>query len=347
MKTFISLAIPILLSVAMTNTAAAAAAAAADQAPPKKIAILLFDDVEIIDYSGPYEVFGAIDDFDVYTVSATGDAVTTAMGMRVLPQYSFANAPQADVLIVPGGGVQAVQHDAPTLEWIKKQSGTAAHVMSVCNGAFTLANTGLLQGLTATTTRGHIGALKHQHPELKVVRDQRVVDNGKFVVTGGLSAGIDGALHILTKMRGEGEARAVAVQLEYDWRPEGGFLPGTDAVHILPRAANYELAKVAYKDRIISTQGDQEHWTIVREMSSNLSGVKLIDEIGRIYAAAGKADTDQWSRSGAPVTPSGQPVSAWKVIDGDGKPWTVTISSDAVAGQSNKHLVRIGVARAG
>jgi len=329
-----------LLCVTICN--GVAVAAPADDAPtPTKVAILLFDGVEIIDYTGPYEVFGAGNGFEIYTVSATEAAITTAMGMRVLPKYTFANAPQADVVIIPGGDVRTVQNDAPTLEWLKKQSGAAEHVMSVCNGAFTLANTGLLQGLTSTTTRAHIDTLKRQHPQIKVVRDQRVVDNGKFLTTGGLSAGIDGALHILSRMRGEGEAHAVAVQLEYDWRPEGSFLPGTDAIHVLPSVGG-RLSKVVHGARILSTQGDKDRWTLVVELSSDLAGTRLLEEIGKAYADAGK-----WSRSDSRAPPADHPVSAWNAIDGDGRRWTVTIASDEMAGQPNRHLVKFAVVAAG
>jgi putative intracellular protease/amidase len=337
MKWFMCPAICVLLCIVFADTAAVAAPQ--DNPAPKRVAILLFDGVEIIDYTGPYEVFGADDGFEVYTVSANQAPITTAMGMQVLPKYAFATAPQADVIIIPGGDVSKVKDDVPTLDWIKKQSSQAEHVMSVCNGAITLANAGLLQGLTATTTRGNIDYFKRVHPELKIVRDQRVVDSGKIITTGGLSAGIDGALHVVAKMRGEGQAKAVAVQLEYDWRPDGGFLPGTDAIHVLPWVES-KLGTVGHWDKVISTQGNMDRWDIVRDVRSDLSAAQLFTEIGKIYAAAGK-----WSNTALPVTPAVPSSGTWKAVDGDGKPWTVTIRVDDVAGQSNKHLVKIGVVR--
>lgn len=337
MKWFMYPAACALLCVAFGN--GAAVAEPQNSPAPKKVAILLFDGVEIIDYTGPYEVFGSDDAFEVYTVSASQAPISTSMGMRVLPKYGFATAPQADVIIIPGGEVGKVRDDLLTLDWIKRQSSHAEHVMSVCNGALTLANTGLLQGLTSTTTRTNIDFFKRLHPELKIVRDQRVVDSGKIITTGGLSAGIDGALHVMAKMRGEGQAKAVAVELEYDWHPEGRFLPGTDAIHVLPWVEG-RLKSVGQWDKVISTQGNTDRWDIVRDVRSDLSAAQLVTEIGKIYASAGK-----WSNIDPPAAPAAPSSSAWKVVDGDGQFWTVTIRVDDVAGQSKQHLVKIGVVR--
>src|SRR6266852_4079568 len=178
--------------------------------PSKKVAILIFDGVQIIDYTGPYEVFGSAD-FDVYTVAETTAPVTTAMGMTVVPKHTFADAPQPDVLVVPGGGVKATRDSAPTLRWIRDVTARAQYTMSVCNGSFILGSAGLLDGLNATTTSGNIDRMRAAFPEIHVVDDQRVVDNGKIITTGGLSAGIDGALHVISKMQGAGRAQQVAL----------------------------------------------------------------------------------------------------------------------------------------
>jgi putative intracellular protease/amidase len=191
----------------------------------KKVAILIFDGVEIIDYTGPWEVFGAAG-FEVYTVAATKEPVTTAMGMTVLPKYTFGDAPQADVLVVPGGGVKAAQGSAPTLKWVTDASARTALTMSVCNGAFILASAGLLDGLTATTTSGNIARLSAEYPKTKVVDDQRFVDNGRIITTAGLSAGIDGALHVVSRMLGPGMAQKVALVEEYDWHPDAAWKRG-------------------------------------------------------------------------------------------------------------------------
>src|SRR5262249_27321862 len=117
----------------------------------KPVAILVFDGAEIIDFTGPWEVFGAAG-FDVYTVAATREPVTTAMGMKVVPRYTFADAPRAAILVVPGGTVKGARSSEATSRWVKEASAHAEQTMSVCNGAFILAGAGLLDGLTATTT---------------------------------------------------------------------------------------------------------------------------------------------------------------------------------------------------
>src|SRR5262249_44237656 len=151
-----------------------------------------------IDLTGPYEMFGAAG-CDVYTVAATKDPVTSAMGLQIVPKYTFADLPAPDVLVVPGGGVAAAAKNEATLGFVRKLSGSAPHTMSVCNGAFILASAGVLDGLSATTTNGNIARLASQYPKIHVVRDQRYVDNGRIVTTAGLSAGIDGALHVIGK----------------------------------------------------------------------------------------------------------------------------------------------------
>ena len=163
--------------------------AKAATAAQKKVAFLLFYGAEVIDFAGPYEMFGV--NCDVYTVGETGKPVTTAMGLTVVPKYSFADAPRPDVLVVPGGGVKASTENPALLKWVTDTTARDQITMSVCNGAFILAKAGLLDGLSATTTAGNIDRLAQQFPKTKVVRDQRFVDNGKIVTTCGLSAGID------------------------------------------------------------------------------------------------------------------------------------------------------------
>jgi putative intracellular protease/amidase len=158
-----------------------AEAEAAGQGPAqparKRVAIVVFNGAEILDFTGPYEMFGAAG-CDVYLVAEAMDPVTTAMGMTVVPRYTFADAPQPDVLLVPGGGVRAAQKNEAVLHYIRETTAHAQNTMSVCNGAFILASTGLLDGLTATTTNGNIPLMATTFPRVKVVRDQRVVDNG-------------------------------------------------------------------------------------------------------------------------------------------------------------------------
>jgi putative intracellular protease/amidase len=196
----------------------------------KKVAILIFNGVEIIDSTGPYEMFGATD-CEVYTVAATKEPVTSAMGLVMVPTYTFDDAPQPSVLVIPGGGVGASTNHEPTLHYIRETNKHTDYTMSVCNGAFILAKTGLLDGLRATTTRGNLARLASQYPKVKVVGDQRYTDNGKIITTGGLTAGIDGALHVIEKLFDEAEARKVANLEEYNWQPGTKLMPALNRSH--------------------------------------------------------------------------------------------------------------------
>jgi putative intracellular protease/amidase len=289
-------------------------AAAAMAHPQRRAAILLFDGIEIIDYTGPYEVFGA-SDFDVYTVAERKQPVTTAMGMTVVPKYSFADAPQANVVVVPGGAVQGARSSKPTLEWIRAQAARADHTMSVCNGAFILGSAGLLDGLSATTTAHLIGRLRAEFPKTKVVDDQRFVDNGKIMTTAGLSAGIDGALHVVARVSGVGVAQAAALGLEYDWRPHKGFARAALADMLIP---DLGLDRLGHWETV-RTEGDADRWELVVRGTSDRNLAQMMDQINRELASRGK-----WTRTGGSAT-----SSRWKLSGRGGEPWKATLSLEA------------------
>src|SRR5215218_6090584 len=194
-------------------------------AEPRNLAILLFEGVQIIDYTGPYEVFGHAwagekPAFNIYTVAEKSGPITTSMGMSVNPRYTFANAPKADVIVLPGGGVNDHLENRAVMQWVEESSKDAEVVLSVCNGAFFLAKAGLLDGLKATTFAGMIDDLRTAAPKARIVDDQRWVDNGKIITTAGLSSGIDGSLHVIEKLMGRGYAQRAALGMEYNWQPE-------------------------------------------------------------------------------------------------------------------------------
>ena len=194
------------------------------QKAPRNLAILIFDGVQIIDYTGPFETFGHVysesgPPFNIYTVSEKSNAITTSMGMSVNPKYSFENAPEPDVMVIPGGSVNGQLENPNVIKWIQEKSKRAEIVMSVCNGAYILAKAGLLDGLEATTTAGLISGLRQAAPKTKVVEDKRFVDNGKIITTAGLSSGIDGSLHVIERLFGRGTAQMAALGMEYNWIP--------------------------------------------------------------------------------------------------------------------------------
>jgi transcriptional regulator GlxA family with amidase domain len=190
----------------------------------RHVGILIFDEVEVLDFCGPFEVFAVtgrreqLDLFHVHTV-ARSRPVLARGGLSVNPQHTLTNAPQADVLVIPGGfGTRREMNDPEVTDWIAKSARLAEVVLSVCTGALLLANAGLLDGLSATTHHGALDLLEQVAPRATVERDRRVIDNGKIIVAAGVSAGIDAALHVVAKLHGEDRAHETARYMEYEWR---------------------------------------------------------------------------------------------------------------------------------
>jgi putative intracellular protease/amidase len=310
------------------------AAAAASQSR-KKVGILVFNGVEIIDYTGPYEMFGAAG-FDVYTVAESKDPVTTAMGMMVVPKYTFTDAPAPDVLVVPGGGIHPAMESAATLQWVKDTTAHAAHTLSVCNGAFILARAGLLNGLSATTTASNIDKLRSEYPKIHVVEDRRVVDNGRILTAGGLSSGIDGALQVLSAMIGRGETQKVALGEEYDWRPGEGFARAALADRLIPEVDLDGFGSWS----IVSTQGNARQWEIVARGTSTLTAGEITDRFGEALASKGK-----WSK----VAPSGgvPTTRRWTFAGRRGEAWTGMLTLRASTDAKDEYTATLIIARAG
>jgi putative intracellular protease/amidase len=308
------------MTLVEAGSTASKAAAPVEATDAKRVAILVFNGVEILDFTGPYEMFGAAG-CDVYTVAATKDPVSTAMGMTVVPKYAFADAPQPDVLVVPGGGVYAASQDKETLGYVKSTTAKAEITMSVCNGAFILANAGLLDGLTATTTYHNIPRLASEYPKTKVVGDQRYVDNGKIITTAGLSAGMDGALHVIARLYGTGYAESVALGEEYDWTPTGGFARASLADHQIPAVEMDSMGTWT----LVRTEGDTTRWDIVMNGRSKYATSDLMRRIEQALAKG------KWTKVGS-ASPSPDSLSStWKFTGSDGKPWRATLKLDGEA----------------
>lgn len=197
----------------------------------RNVAVLVYEGVDTLDMAGPFDVFAVSSnwgkDLCVYTVGERAAPVTTVSGVTVVPRYTLADCPAPDVLVVPGGlGSRREMHNEALTAWIRAAAGRAELVLSVCTGALLLAKAGLLGGLRITTNRRAFDLLEAAAPaSAEIVRDVRYVDNGKVVMSGGVTTGMDAALHIVARLFGTERARTSAELLEYEWRPEA---PPTD-----------------------------------------------------------------------------------------------------------------------
>jgi transcriptional regulator GlxA family with amidase domain len=202
---------------------------------PRVVGILIFPDVEVLDFCGPFEVFAsavlpdATDGeaetrlFEVVTIAERPGVVVCRGGLLVQPHHTLADHPPLDILVVPGGyGTRRESENPVVLEWIARQRGQGALTTSVCTGAFLLGAAGLLDGRRATTHWATIEELRGAHAETDVLADVRVVDEGEIITAAGVSAGIDMALHAVRRLHGAEVARRTARDMEYAWEESRG-----------------------------------------------------------------------------------------------------------------------------
>lgn len=187
--------------------------------------IFLFDDVEPLDFCGPLEVFASTKlpdqpaPFNVFTCAEKTQAIWAHGRLSINPQYPLHNCPAPDVLVVPGGwGTREQLTNTAVLEWLRKTAPQCKVILSVCTGSLLLAKAGLLDGLSATTHHEAIDLLQLMAPNTTIRRFERFIDNGQIVVAAGISAGIDAALHVVSKLLNPEAARATAEYMEYEWR---------------------------------------------------------------------------------------------------------------------------------
>ena len=194
------------------------------------VGILIFDEVELLDMAGPYEVFttaarvhgrsqpaGTPLLFNVFTLARSAAPVQARAGLRLQPDCTLDDHPPLDCAIVPGGVVDAELGQAALMDWIAAQARSARLLGSVCTGALLLAQAGVLDGLEATTHWEDVEALRALRPGLRVLEGRRWVDAGRIVSSAGISAGIDMSLHLVERLHGRELALRTARQLEFDW----------------------------------------------------------------------------------------------------------------------------------
>ncbi|NUQ12617.1 MAG: DJ-1/PfpI family protein [Gemmatimonadaceae bacterium] len=188
-----------------------------------RTAILIFDEVEVLDFAGPFEVFSVtgrrrkLEPFDVYTVAQRSAPVTARNGLSLNPRHSFTNCPPPDILVVPGGfGTRREMKNPVMLEWIARTAPSCDLILSVCTGALVLGAAGLLDGLEATTHFMAFDELRAVAPRTTVRTETRIVDNGNVILSAGVSAGIDMSLHVVARLLGADVARETASYMEYE-----------------------------------------------------------------------------------------------------------------------------------
>lgn len=188
------------------------------------IGIVLFPDLEELDAIGPWEVFTMVaqqrDDLRVVTIAERAEPLRCAKGLRVIPDHSFADAPELDVVLVPGGQGTRVEVENPVMiEWLAKCAPRCQWVTSVCTGALLLCEAGLAEGRRVTTHWGFIESLRERHPGTEVLERVRYVRDGNLVTAAGISAGIDMALWLSGQIWGVECARTTQRLMEYDPAP--------------------------------------------------------------------------------------------------------------------------------
>ncbi len=203
----------------------------------RKVGILLFDYVDVLDFAGPAEVLSLTSNnkaeqtlnlykkhllptrpFDVFTISEKGMKIKTHSGIKVEPDFSFEDSPKLDILIVPGGPLRAVQSivkNQKIIDWIIKHN-SIEYICSVCTGAYILGETGLLDGKKATTHHLALKLLQEKYSEVQVLSDRKVVQDGNIISSGGVSSGINMALYIVEKIVGESAAERTAKTIEFN-----------------------------------------------------------------------------------------------------------------------------------
>ncbi len=195
----------------------------------KQLGIIIFEEIEVLDFCGPFEVFSAtrLDEnrrheepspFEVFLVSEFHQPVTTTGGMKVIPDFTFDNCPPLDILVIPGGwGTRKEMHNEAMLSFVHSRAPNVEILASVCTGALILGNAGLLDGLHATTHWRSLQMMQALFPRVMVDTTAHVVKAGRIITSAGISAGIDMALRVVADFFGEEIARSTARHMEYSF----------------------------------------------------------------------------------------------------------------------------------
>ena len=195
----------------------------------KRVGIVVFEDIEVLDFCGPFEVFTVTrlseasrreepSPFEVWLVAEQNAPVVTSGGMKVIPDHTFETCPRLDILVVPGGwGTRRELNHPAMLDWLRLRASEVETLTSVCTGAMLLGAAGLLDGHRATTHWRSLDWMRESFPAVTVEYDQHVVEDGPVLTSAGIAAGIDLALKVVARYCGEAVARATARHMEYPY----------------------------------------------------------------------------------------------------------------------------------
>jgi putative intracellular protease/amidase len=193
----------------------------------RSIAVVLFDEFELLDVFGPLEMFGMVpDSFEICMVAERTGEVASRQGPKSVVEHGFNEERQYDILLVPGGkGTRKEVGNQTLLEWLRTQSAGAEYVTSVCTGSAILAKAGVLDGVRATTNKRAFPWAAAQGDKVDWQKEARWVEDGKFFTSSGVSAGMDMSLALIAKLLGAESAELVATWTEYEWHRDAGRDP--------------------------------------------------------------------------------------------------------------------------
>jgi len=193
----------------------------------RRVGILVFPEVEVLDFCGPFEVFSVtrLDEdrrridpspYEVHVIAEQHGVIVATGGLKVVADYTFDDCPPLDLLVVPGGwGTRTGMLNYRLIAWLKERARQVTTLTSVCTGSLLLGKAGLLDGKRATTHWRVLNEMRGLFPAVKLIDDQHVVEDGDVITSAGISAGIDMALRVVTRQHGEAVARATARYMEY------------------------------------------------------------------------------------------------------------------------------------
>jgi len=194
---------------------------------PRRLGVLLFPGFELLDTFGPLEMFGNMPGMiEIVTIAQEKGPVRSGQGPSAVADYGFADCPPLDLLLIPGGMSTRTEVENPaTIDWLRRRVPETELTMTVCSGTALLARTGLLDGHRATTNKMFFQEVTAQGPRVEWVKEARWVEDGKYVTSSGVSAGIDMALAVIAKLAGQAISDSLAVATEYDWHRDAAWDP--------------------------------------------------------------------------------------------------------------------------